>query len=30
MQNYGLLHAVGKQQKPVMLKRGISGTIQNC
>ena len=28
MQNYGLLHAVGKTQKPVMLKRGISGTIK--
>jgi 3-deoxy-7-phosphoheptulonate synthase len=28
MQNYGLLQAVGKLQKPVMLKRGISGTIQ--
>jgi 3-deoxy-7-phosphoheptulonate synthase len=28
MQNYGLLQAVGKQQKPVMLKRGISGTIR--
>ncbi|MFM7175177.1 MAG: 3-deoxy-7-phosphoheptulonate synthase [Caldilinea sp.] len=28
MQNYGLLHAVGKQSKPVMLKRGISGTIR--
>ena len=28
MQNYGLLHAVGKVQKPVMLKRGISGTIK--
>ena len=27
MQNYGLLQAVGKQPKPVMLKRGISGTI---
>ncbi len=28
MQNYGLLQAVGKQTKPVMLKRGISGTIR--
>ena len=28
MQNYGLLQAVGKTQKPVMLKRGISGEIQ--
>lgn len=28
MQNYGLLHAVGKTQRPVMLKRGISGTIE--
>ncbi len=28
MQNYGLLHAVGKLQKPVMLKRGISGSIK--
>ena len=28
MQNYGLLQAVGKQPKPVMLKRGISGTIR--
>ena len=28
MQNYGLLHAVGKVQKPVMLKRGISGEIK--
>ena len=28
MQNYGLLQAVGKQSKPVMLKRGISGTIR--
>ena len=28
MQNYGLLQAVGKQQRPVMLKRGISGTIR--
>ena len=28
MQNYGLLHAVGKAQRPVMLKRGISGTIE--
>src|SRR5690606_8367216 len=25
MQNYGLLQAVGKVKKPVMLKRGISG-----
>src|SRR5690554_1476623 len=28
MQNYGLLQAVGKQNKPVMLKRGMSGTIE--
>jgi 3-deoxy-7-phosphoheptulonate synthase len=28
MQNYGLLHAVGKVQRPAMLKRGISGTIE--
>jgi len=28
MQNYGLLQAVGRQSKPVMLKRGISGTIR--
>jgi 3-deoxy-7-phosphoheptulonate synthase len=28
MQNYGLLQAVGKVQKPVLLKRGISGTIR--
>jgi 3-deoxy-7-phosphoheptulonate synthase len=28
MQNYGLLHAVGKIKKPVMLKRGISGMIK--
>ena len=28
MQNYGLLQAVGKVQKPVMLKRGMSGTDQ--
>jgi 3-deoxy-7-phosphoheptulonate synthase len=28
MQNYGLLQAVGKVQRPVMLKRGISGTIK--
>jgi 3-deoxy-7-phosphoheptulonate synthase len=28
MQNYGLLQAVGKQSKPVLLKRGISGTIR--
>ena len=28
MQNYGLLQAVGKQPQPVMLKRGISGTIR--
>jgi 3-deoxy-7-phosphoheptulonate synthase len=27
MQNYALLHAVGEAQKPVLLKRGISGTI---
>lgn len=28
MQNYGLLQAVGKVKKPVMLKRGISGMIK--
>jgi len=28
MQNYGLLHAVGKTTRPVMLKRGMSGTIE--
>jgi len=28
MQNYGLLQAVGKVQRPVMLKRGMSGTIK--
>jgi 3-deoxy-7-phosphoheptulonate synthase len=28
MQNYGLLQAVGKVKRPVMLKRGISGTIE--
>ncbi|MCB9136786.1 MAG: 3-deoxy-7-phosphoheptulonate synthase [Caldilineaceae bacterium] len=28
MQNYGLLQAVGKINKPVMLKRGMSGTIK--
>ena len=28
MQNYGLLKAVGKSDRPVMLKRGISGEIQ--
>jgi 3-deoxy-7-phosphoheptulonate synthase len=28
MQNYGLLQAVGKVQRPAMLKRGISGTIE--
>jgi 3-deoxy-7-phosphoheptulonate synthase len=28
MQNYGLLQAVGKTNRPVMLKRGISGTIE--
>lgn len=28
MQNYGLLQAVGRQPKPVMLKRGISGSIK--
>ncbi|MEZ4560678.1 MAG: 3-deoxy-7-phosphoheptulonate synthase [Caldilineaceae bacterium] len=28
MQNYGLLQAVGKVQKPVLLKRGMSGTIK--
>ena len=28
MQNYGLLQAVGRVQKPVMLKRALSGTIK--
>ena len=28
MQNYALLHAVGKSQHPVMLKRGLSSTIE--
>lgn len=28
MQNYGLLNAVGKVQRPVMLKRGMSGLIK--
>ncbi len=28
MQNYGLLHAVGKSQRPVLLKRGMMSTIQ--
>ena len=28
MQNYGLLQAVGKTSRPVMLKRGMSGTIE--
>jgi 3-deoxy-7-phosphoheptulonate synthase len=28
MQNYALLHAVGKSQFPVMLKRGMSSTIE--
>jgi 3-deoxy-7-phosphoheptulonate synthase len=28
MQNYGLLNAVGKVNKPVMLKRGLSGLIK--
>lgn len=28
MQNYALLRAVGETQKPVLLKRGISGTIK--
>jgi 3-deoxy-7-phosphoheptulonate synthase len=28
MQNYALLHAVGKVQKPVLLKRGMMSTIQ--
>ncbi|MEZ4863977.1 MAG: 3-deoxy-7-phosphoheptulonate synthase [Caldilineaceae bacterium] len=28
MQNYGLLNAVGKVNKPVMLKRGISGLLK--
>ena len=27
-QNYSLLKALGRQRKPVFLKRGISGTIQ--
>ncbi|MCD6290234.1 MAG: 3-deoxy-7-phosphoheptulonate synthase [Anaerolineae bacterium] len=28
MQNFGLLHAVGKAQKPVLLKRGMMSTIE--
>jgi 3-deoxy-7-phosphoheptulonate synthase len=28
MQNYGLLHAVGRTQRPVLLKRGMMSTIQ--
>lgn len=28
MQNYGLLQAVGKTSRPVMLKRGMSGTVE--
>jgi len=28
MQNYSLLHAVGKSQHPVLLKRGLSATIE--
>ena len=28
MQNYGLLQAVGKVNRPVMLKRGMSGTVE--
>jgi len=28
MQNYGLLHAVGKVQRPVLLKRGLMSTIE--
>ena len=28
MQNYALLHAVGEAQRPVLLKRGIAGTIK--
>src|SRR5574341_326053 len=28
MQNYNLLQACGKARKPVMLKRGLSGTIE--
>ncbi len=28
MQNYGLLHAVGRVQRPVLLKRGMMSTIQ--
>jgi len=28
MQNYGLLHAVGEAQKPVLLKRGMMSTIE--
>jgi len=28
MQNYGLLHAVGESQKPVLLKRGMMSTME--
>jgi 3-deoxy-7-phosphoheptulonate synthase len=28
MQNYALLHAAGKSQKPVLLKRGMSATVE--
>ncbi|MCC7355745.1 MAG: 3-deoxy-7-phosphoheptulonate synthase [Anaerolineae bacterium] len=28
MQNYGLLHAVGEAQKPVLLKRGMMSTVE--
>ena len=28
MQNYGLLHAVGESQKPVLLKRGMMSTVE--
>jgi len=28
MQNYGLLHAVGESQKPVLLKRGMMSTLE--
>lgn len=28
MQNYALLHAVGKSQRPVLLKRGLMSTVQ--
>ncbi|OOE81797.1 3-deoxy-7-phosphoheptulonate synthase [Salinivibrio siamensis] len=30
MQNYGLLKAVGETGKPVLLKRGLSATIEEC